>query len=59
MNKEKQKFGFTQRDAYDVSQRSLSFDARSQSGGHRDSARSSSYSSEPPSRAVVKRVKLR
>jgi hypothetical protein len=64
MNKKDQKFGFARRDAYDVSQRSLSLNPKSESGSRdsgnrRVSAKESSYNAEPPSKAVLRRIKLR
>ena len=62
MNKKDGKFGFARRDAYDVSQRSLSPTGKTESAGRdsgRVAAKDSSYNSEPPSKAVLKRLKLR
>lgn len=62
MEKKDEKFGFVRHDPYDVSQRSLSLANKADGRGRRDSkssASSSSYSSEPPSASVVKRIKMR
>lgn len=62
MNKKDEKFGFARRDAYDLSQPSLSPVSKNETGTGRESrtaAKASSYTSEPPSKAVVKRIKMR